>query len=69
MSVELTFTAGSQLGAVQCVGISVTDDNIVEQPEAFSVRLESQDPDIASVDPRREMGVVTIISDAADSEL
>ena len=73
-SSELTFSASSQLGAVQCVHtLSVVNDGQVEGDEYFSVHLEigrqqSGRQEIASVDANRQMAVITILSDLTDSK-
>ena len=68
-SSELTFSASSQLGAVQCVHtLSVVNDGQVEGDEYFSVHLEIGRQEIASVDDNRQMAVITILSDLTDSK-
>ena len=43
-----------------CVSIPITDDNIVEDPETFTVSLETDAPGVTL---RPDMGEVLIIGD------
>ena len=67
-SFELMFAAGSQLGDVQCVNVSIVNDENAEDDEYFSICLESQTQSIATADENRDTALVTILSDATDSK-
>lgn len=45
-STMLTFPNGSQLGARQCVNVSIIDDEAVENTESFYIQLSTNDSNV-----------------------
>ena len=59
-AVSLYFTAGTLVGSTDCATISITNDDILESDESFSLSLGSSDP----VNLDDSMGTVLILEDA-----
>ena len=47
----VTFTSGESDGGVLCRNISVTDDDILESTETYTVSLTSEDDDVTITIP------------------
>ena len=47
---ELTFTADDGIGSVQCVNVTIIDDEILEPDQSFTVSLSSSDPVVFGID-------------------
>ena len=54
----LSFDSGQFLGALFCINITITDNDIVESKESFTVRLSS---DFPGVSVSRALIVIEII--------
>ena len=66
-SVTLTFPIGSTVGKSVCFTIGIYDDLKVENPEAFSVNLQSSDTRAVIV-PGQAQITVTIYNSPSDGE-
>ena len=62
--VSLSFEAGAVSGDQQCHTVSITDDNVLEDDEIFSVTLTSSEP--AFLGNSLTQATVTIRRDPAD---
>ena len=56
----LTFPADSTSGDMQCIVVTILDDEIMERAETFTVTLTTSDPDVTVGDNQT---IVTIIDD------
>ena len=68
MSQIITFTSGSSMGDMQCVGISIIDDNNVECDDVFNVSLTTTLSKV-SIPVKYETASVTITVDSTDGEI
>ena len=62
MSQEITFVSGQSATAdnMQCLIINITNDNVYEEDETFSVRLYSTS-EVVNVDQKRDTANISII--------
>ena len=50
LSAFISFPSGAPAGTVQCVCVSILDDNILESTETFTLQLISSSPDVVVED-------------------
>ena len=63
VGISLTFAAGSSLGTQECVDVAITDDDVFEDDETFSVTLTTDDGSVDTVPDRTD---ITIVDDEGD---
>ena len=63
---NLEFLAGSLNGSMQCVNITIMDDDTFERDETFTVRLTVSFPDAAM--EGNDLTTVTIVDDEGITE-
>ena len=56
--VSLTFAAGSSLGTQECVDVIITDDDVFEDDETFTVTLTTDDGSVDTVPDRTDITIV-----------
>ncbi len=65
----LTFRPELQLRNTQCANISITDDEVLEALESFTVVIESTDPDVIATPGRDQASVFITDDDSQCSDL
>ena len=64
-ALQVTFPNGSFIGSIECVVLSVVDDNILESDtEMFSLRISSVSPGRVAVMPDDELFITIVDNDA-----
>ena len=60
LTMDVLFSAGAENMHTECVNISITNDNLLERNETFTVQLTSADLDVLTPD---SMTYITITSE------
>ena len=69
MTTTLTFAAGKTIGDSICFTIGIYNDLIVENPEVFSVNLQSSDTRVAIAPGRNQISVTITDSPTSGKQL
>ena len=65
---SVTFPSSSTVGAIECIQISIIDDDTVEGIENFFVFATSSDP-VVEINPQGNQTIVSIVDDDGETSV